>query len=332
MQTFVLNPKPPYDYEHILRRFDHAANNLYVRENKSVIRTIRVEGNIYLLRTTFSGDPDHPQLTADLWETAPVVSWDPVVRRVERMFSVQTDLSAFYRHLEGLPVLAPLAEQFYGLRILLESDLFESLIRTVIGQQLNLSFAAELNRRLIDYASAPLCMDGRLYRVFPSPEALARLTVDELMTLQFSRRKAEYVIDLANHVVAGRLNLDDLDNKDNETIVRELVRFRGVGRWTAECLLLFGLGRTDMLPAADIGLRNAVKIWYRLSAQPNEEEIRKIGSVWTPWSSYVTFYLWESLNNRARVSPQKERSRLAEQKKEIIHGEKLGGGYRHEMD
>jgi DNA-3-methyladenine glycosylase II len=171
------------------------------------------------------------------------------------------------------------------------------MIRTIIGQQLNLAFAATLTRRLVQLASPePLVHEGRTFLFFPSPEEVARLSYESLCELQFSRRKAEYVIDFAREIVEGNLDLERLEAMSNEEIISQLVRLRGIGRWTVECFLLFGLGRTDLLPAADIGLRNGLKRWFGLDSQPTEEEVRRWGASWSPWSSYVTYYLWESLN------------------------------------
>ncbi|GAB7386917.1 hypothetical protein BSNK01_07530 [Bacillaceae bacterium] len=143
-------------------------------------------------------------------------------------------------------------------------------------------------------------MGEESYPVFPSPEQVARLRYDELRRLQFSQRKAEYVIDFARLVADGKLDLRTLAEKRDQEIIATLTKVRGIGRWSVECFLLFGLGRPDLLPAADIGLRNGVQIVYRLPERPNEEEVRRLGASWSPWSSYVTYYIWESLNQRNR--------------------------------
>jgi DNA-3-methyladenine glycosylase II len=121
------------------------------------------------------------------------------------------------------------------------------------------------------------------------------LDYEDLQKLQFNRRKAEYVIDLSRQVADGELDLEGLQSLSDRQVVEKLVALRGVGRWTAECLLLFGMGRPDLLPAADIGVRNAVKKAFELDGQPTEAEVREWGEGWTPWRSYVTFYLWDYL-------------------------------------
>ncbi len=170
------------------------------------------------------------------------------------------------------------------------------MTKTIVGQQLNLAFAATLNKRLIELLSPPFETEGQLYPVFPSAEQVALCSYEQLRELQFSQRKAEYTIDFAREVVSGKIDLPAMESMEDGEIMELLIKQRGIGRWTAECFLLFGLGRTDLLPAADIGLRNALRRWYGLEDQPSEAQVREMGRKWSPWSSYVTFYLWESLN------------------------------------
>lgn len=111
----------------------------------------------------------------------------------------------------------------------------------------------------------------------------------------FSLRKAEYVMEFARKVSEGSPDLEALERMEDEKAIEYLTGIRGVGRWTAECILLLGLGRPDLLPADDIGLRNAVTRAYTLDHQATEAEVRQIGESWRPWRSWVTRYLWLSL-------------------------------------
>jgi DNA-3-methyladenine glycosylase II len=91
------------------------------------------------------------------------------------------------------------------------------------------------------------------------------------------------------------LNLETLYEKSDEEIFDLLLPIRGIGRWTVECFLLFGVGRPNLLPAADIGLRNAIRNVYQLKEQPDEKTVRKMGDEWAPYCSYITLYLWDTL-------------------------------------
>lgn len=294
MPTFRLKPKPPYDFDRMLNKYEHSRDLLFVTEHKTLIRTIRVGGNIYLTRITSTGEVDAPELEVEIDDDRGH-DLGPALEHIRRMLSIDVEVSTYVEHLQRIPVLTPLAERYAGLRMVQEPDLFASLVHTIIGQQLNIAFAAVLTKRLFELAANPLERAGRLYPVFPSAEEIARLSYEDLCAVQYSRRKAEYVIDLARNVADGSLDLDGLKQLEDQEVLDRMIRYRGIGKWTVECFLLFGLGRQDVLPAADVGLRNAVKRWYGLDVQPTEPQVREIGVDWTPWSSYITYHMWESL-------------------------------------
>src|SRR5690606_40082785 len=112
-------------------------------------------------------------------------------------------------------------------------------------------------RRLVARCGTAYRLGDTVLPVFPSPDAIARLRYEALQELQFSRRKAEYVIDFARLVDSGRLDLETLERADDEAVMARLTRIRGLGRWCSDCTLMFGLGRPAVLPAADIWLRYA---------------------------------------------------------------------------
>ena len=186
-------------------------------------------------------------------------------------------------------------DRFCGLRPILDADLFESMVKIIIGQQLNVRFAATLTERLVDLGGETVEWNSVLLPVFPSAEQVARWPYDELQSRSFSRRKAEYVIDFARAVVDGRVDLDGLWRMADGEICERLTSLRGIGRWTVECFLLFGIGRPDVLPAADIGVQNALQRLYGMDRRPGEDEVRRLAEPWAPWRSYVTYYLWQSL-------------------------------------
>nr|WP_280521341.1 DNA-3-methyladenine glycosylase [Paenibacillus mangrovi] len=212
------------------------------------------------------------------------------------MLSNHVDLLPFYKQLAEEPVIGSILPDLYGLKILLEPNLYQNLVRTIIGQQMNLSFAAALVSRITERYGTPVQADGRLLYSFPEPGALARLEPEELMELQFSRRKAEYVIGLSRMVDEGTLDLYSLPALEDQEIFEKLLPVRGIGKWTVECFLLFGVGRTDFFPVDDIGLKNAMKLLWGYDSQPSSPEMLAISSNWSPWRSYVAYYLWAWLD------------------------------------
>lgn len=293
MDTLTIDVKPPFHFKQMAARLLKYEKSTYAERNGALVRTVRVHGMPVLIGMTY--DELKHQLQVTLSETCSSERQRELERLVRHMFSVDVDLSDFYRHVAKDSYLAPITKQFAGTRLVREPDLFESFVKTIIGQQLNMAFAGALTKRFVALSGDRLNIDGETWFVFPTPEQVADLDYEQLQALQFSRRKAEYIIDLARLVVNGGLDLNRLWNMSDEEVMQQLIRIRGVGKWTVECLMLFGMGRPNLLPAADIGLRNAVQKVYGLKTQPTEAEVREIGAAWSPWCSYATFYLWEYL-------------------------------------
>jgi DNA-3-methyladenine glycosylase II len=222
------------------------------------------------------------------------------------MLSVDRPLRPFYEKIAGDAVLSGLIDRLSGLNLLLEADPFEAMILAIIGQQVNLTFAENLKRSLVELCGDRLELEGRPFYAFPTPEQIARLNYEDLRPLKYSQRKAEYIIDFSRGVASGEIDLQALEGMTNEEAIQSLVKLRGIGRWTAECVLLFGLGRPDLLPAADIGLRNAIQHFYGVDHQPTEAEVREMAGNWAGYESYVTYYLWTALGIARAESKNKK--------------------------
>lgn len=219
-----------------------------------------------------------------------------LVRLLRRIFSLGTDLESFYSQCGDDPTLAVPISRLAGARMLCDADVFACALSTVISQQVNLSFAGELKRRLWRLAGVPVAVGAEVYYADPLPEAVARLDYTDLQALQFTRRKAEYIIDFARSVAGGSFDLDSLNQLDDQAAMDKLCSVRGFGPWTAECILLFGLGRPDLLPAKDVGLQRAVTRVLGRSQRIGEQELRQLAAAWRPWRSWATYYLWLALS------------------------------------
>lgn len=303
MFTTSIPVTPPYSFERLLRRMEfHPDDQFRIDADKGILRrALRLEGKPVLVSIQFGGDTEQPELTVSTKEALSLEQQQSLIQTVRHMFMTDYQLAPLYEQMEADVHLRQLATAFRGLRYLLDPDLFQSMIRTIIGQQLNLAFAASLTHRLLTLAGDSLVdEEGNTYLLFPTPEAMAALSVEQLRELQFSQRKAEYVIDFAKAVVDQRIDLNRLSTMSDEEVIEYLLPLRGIGRWTIECLLMFGMGRPDLLPAADIGIRNGIQLVYGLSEKPDEAMIRKIGKSWAPFRSYVSLYIWEAVGAARR--------------------------------
>ncbi len=115
---------------------------------------------------------------------------------------------------------------------------------------------------------------------------------DALRAVGLSTPKARYVRNLTERVISGQLNLERLVELDDEAIIEELIAVKGIGRWTAEMILIFSLGRTDVLPVDDLGLLEGVREAYSLETRPTPKEMRERGEIWRPYRTIATWYMW----------------------------------------
>jgi DNA-3-methyladenine glycosylase II len=210
-------------------------------------------------------------------------------------FDLGRDLSGFYQMGQADPVLKSLIAKYRGLRIIGIPDLFETLTWAIIGQQINLTFAYTMKKKLVEkYGEKFSWADGELW-FFPEPDAIVGLEVQDLARLQFSRQKAEYVIGLAKLFANGSLRKDKLKQQSDQEIYQKLLGIRGVGKWTADYTMMKSFYVASAFPIADVGLHQALKNVLELPQKPTIEQIQTMAVHWKGWEAYATFYLWRSL-------------------------------------
>ena len=215
---------------------------------------------------------------------------------VWKWFDLETDLKPFYRMAKNDPVLKDLKQNFYGLRIIAIPDLFEAICWAIIGQQINLEFAYTLKKRLVESFGEKLCYKKGVFYLFPTPQTISRQTVADLKRLQFTGKKSEYIIELAQKMKNGILTRNLLPPIDNfETARKELMQLRGVGIWTADYVCLRCLMDPAAFPIDDVGLQNAIKQQLSLNRKPTTDELLQYSSHWKNWQAYASFYLLRSL-------------------------------------
>ncbi|HEY6293714.1 MAG TPA: hypothetical protein VI455_19345 [Terriglobia bacterium] len=215
-----------------------------------------------------------------------------VARLVRRQFSTDLDLRPFYRLAASDPVLSKLVRHFRGMRIPQAPAVYETLISAILEQQVNLTFAYQVKKALIETYGSALEFEGRLYRTFPEPVRLALVTPVGLRKLQISGPKARYIAAISVAALDGSLDLEALRQVEPAQAHERLLREKGVGLWTAHYVGLRALGHLDCLPAADVGLQKSVQRFYRFRQKPTPASLEKLAQQWAGWRSYATFYLW----------------------------------------
>lgn len=208
-----------------------------------------------------------------------------------RLLGLHEELERFYTFAAGDPMLQELVERFRGTRVTLAPDPFEMLVTSITAQQINLKFAFTVRSRLIRQFGRHFSANGRLYFAFPTPEALAQADISTLREMQFSRRKAEYIIGIARAVASGELDLAAMKDRSDAQITESLTSYRGIGRWTVDWFLARHLGRGHVFPAGDLGVRKAVEKFYFEGRKQPPERLREFAAQWGEFTNLVVHYL-----------------------------------------
>lgn len=170
-----------------------------------------------------------------------------------------------------------------------ERDRFWMLVSSILSQQISTAAARTNKSRLV----ALIKSESGSKRV--TPASLLSMNVEQLRTAGLSGRKSEYLLDLASKVDTGEVTLSTIGRLSNEAVIDALVQIRGIGRWTAEMFLMFSLGRLDVFPVDDLGVRNAMCNLYQIDSSTPGQDLLKISEPWQPYASIASWYCWRSL-------------------------------------
>jgi DNA-3-methyladenine glycosylase II len=166
-------------------------------------------------------------------------------------------------------------------------DAYGALLRSIVGQQLSTKAASTIYGRMLELFGGHA----------PTPKQLLKADPDKIRGAGLSRPKIAYLRDLAQHVEEGTLELERLPDLPDEEVAAQLTAIKGLGQWTADMFLMFHLGRPDVLPVGDQGIRRAVKVEYRLRKFPDPKRLEKLAKPWRPYRTLACLYLWSSLDN-----------------------------------
>jgi DNA-3-methyladenine glycosylase II len=221
---------------------------------------------------------------------------DAYIRRyISHWLHLDADLCSFYDFAAKDTVLASLTERYKGLRLIGIPDLFEALTWSITGQQITLGFAYTLRQRFIQAFGHHAVIDGKDHYVYPHPSVIAALEPASLISMQFSRSKADYIIRLAQSMTDGHLTAEQLENMDYQQAREHLISFRGIVNWSANYVLMKYHRHHQALPLEDAGLHNALKYQLQLSSKPSLADVKAYTQHWKEHAAYATFYLWRSL-------------------------------------
>lgn len=198
----------------------------------------------------------------------------------------KSDIETALKHLRKRDqVMRDIIDRVGEFTLKTKRDYFALLVRSIVSQQISTAAARTILSRLTDHV-AP-------HKI--SATAIAALSIDQLRSLGVSQQKATYVLDLARHVNDGLLDLSRLSRMTDDQIIESLVAVKGIGVWTAQMFLIFAIGRLDVLPVGDLGIKNAIARRYGFEESPTSSEMIAVAQPWRPYASIASWYLWRSL-------------------------------------
>ena len=182
------------------------------------------------------------------------------------------------------PVMGAIMRAHPKVFMMRRGEAFMTLARAICGQQISVKAAQAVWNRLVT-----CCTEI-------TPEGVLSKKRTELRACGLSDRKTEYIADLAQHCVDGKIHERDWPRMADEEIIAELTDVRGIGRWTAEMFLMFNLLRPDVFPLDDLGLQKGIRVAYYRNRKVSLKTMKKLGDRWRPWRTVATWYLWRSLD------------------------------------
>lgn len=274
MHTFSIELPGPLDISSSLDVFRRSGDDGIDRwDGQRLLRTTRVEGQVIPYLCHLTGEIETPSLSVSVASDAPTAAVDAVVRRMFVM--APADLETL---MSRDPRIAELEARFRGLRPVLQPELFTAIVRSITAQQVNLKWATTTRRRLAECYGCRYMLGSHEVMAL-EPDRLASASVEDLRALQFTTRKSEYLIGLAQAVASGTLDLEALLPATDDEVIERLTALRGLGRWTAEWFLARALGRPRVV-AGDLGVRKAVGALYCQGQMPSEAEVRDCTAHW----------------------------------------------------
>ncbi len=291
--SFRLKPVAPFDLRFTAWALRRRPDNIIDRwDGKAYRRVMVFDTKPVEVEVTQKGSLDKPIL--NVIATAETI-WaelkSSVTSGLERLLGLRIDLAKFYDFVKREKKLDELSRRFLGLKPPRFLSLFEALVNAFACQQLTLIVGILLLNRLAMKSGLPFKQGGSTVYSFPLPERVARLHPETFRKLGFSRQKGRALTELSKRVAQKTFDLGGIGTLDDEAALEKLYQLRGVGRWSAEYVLLRGMGRTGLFPGDDVGAQNKLKHLLHLRKPLDYEGVRRLLARWQPFGGLIYFHL-----------------------------------------
>lgn len=294
---------PPYDFELSLKFSQRSRFEIVDQTDNNILRRLLNAGNSTVLAEISCNGGVEASSGQIKWDCIDGKRPDErtIIEIASHMLSASLNLTPFYNLADKSKNMRELTKKFRGLKPILTPTIFESAAWAIMGQQVNLNFAHILKKRLVENFGKKFRINGEDFYIFPKPGNLSKVTVADLRELQFSSRKAEYLLGISAIMQNDGSGLKSLSKQNYNEAIDRLIDIRGIGVWSANYILMRGAGHIDCLPLGDSGLHRAIKILNRLKELPDNAKVEKSARKFIPYRSLYTLYLWFLLMEGASV-------------------------------
>jgi DNA-3-methyladenine glycosylase II len=267
-------------------------------------QVLHVNGCLVLAKISSKGTVEKPKLQIQLTSNQPVTEQTRLEAKdlIEYIFNLNFDLKAVYQQTQTDPVMAKITHPLCGFKYPTTATAFESLVDSIVEQQISIKIARTIEERLAMRFGGKLEINGICYYAFPTPQNMVLASISDIRACGLSQRKAEYIYGAAKAITDGTLDLEAMkNNPDIDAIISELDALKGIGVWTAELTIYRGMQRLDVLPADDFGIRRVISHYYCGDKPIKAAEAREVAKPWRGWQGLAAFYLLAAEANSVTV-------------------------------
>jgi DNA-3-methyladenine glycosylase II len=251
-------------------------------------RALRIGKNLTLVRVTQQCDV----LEVSLMHATGEIDTDALLAKVRHIMGIDTDMTLFYERARHDAILWGIVEPLYGLNHVRTETLFEALVTTIIEQQIALSLAQRAERWLVQWADNTIEYQGEMFYTFPRPDQIAAATVDDLKPLKITTRRMQVLINIAQQIANGQIDLEALGNKPASEILSSLVAIKGIGHWTAAWTIIRALGQYQYIGENDVALQAAVQhFFYQKTGKVAPQVVKETLGRFEPHAGTAAFYI-----------------------------------------
>ncbi|KTD53683.1 DNA-3-methyladenine glycosylase [Legionella santicrucis] len=287
--SFSLSPVTPFRLDYTVWALRRRSKNIVEHwDGKHYSRLLFLDNKLFKIVIE---QKNESQIYVSIDKNINPLTQDKVIAQLEILLGLQQDLQGFYQIAAQDLQLNQLVNQFKGLKPPRFPSLFEALVNAISCQQISLAAGLHIQNRLIETYGMKIQEKESVFYAFPRPCEIANSSVSALRKIGYSTHKCDTLIHLASVFNENESVFSQLETQNNEEIIHFLCSFKGIGRWTAEYVLLRGLGRLDVFPGDDIGAQNNLYRLLHLKSKPGYKEISEITAKWHPYAGLVYFHL-----------------------------------------